>query len=200
MKRARLFTLVELLVVIAIIAILASMLLPALGKAKDKAKQITCVNNLKQIGLCFSMYTTDNEEWIPKYNDSDGWIRWQDRLYPYAFAYEGDIRQRIYMRDDKPYGIFNCPAQTGTLVNQHYGLNDYMSDKNLKPVKNPSGRCIAGDSNNTTDTLMKPYHADPRHTVGTNFLFADWHVTYLKLGSIPQSSWNVYFWGQNLTN
>jgi prepilin-type N-terminal cleavage/methylation domain-containing protein/prepilin-type processing-associated H-X9-DG protein len=199
------FTLMELLLVIAIIAILAAMLLPALSRAKGKARQIACLNHLKQLALATVMYTTDHENHFPSSNSPD---KWPQAIRP---GYEN---LRILMcPEDRSIAGAATNTVSADLAPRSFLINawtDYF-DTLPQPVKHevmpesalqhPSDTILFGEKEEGHGDFLMDLRTgnemtvldQSRHGGGANYSFADGRARFLPFGQSlrPVNLWAV---------
>jgi prepilin-type N-terminal cleavage/methylation domain len=177
MTRSRGFTLIELLVVIAIIAVLAAILFPVFAQAREKARQASCLSNLKQIGLGIMQYTQDYDEcsplvWHGPIAPGGGYyvgqnVLWNQMLQPYIKSTQVFLCPSDYRSGDIPVTTWANPAPTGfpPPFLTSYILNVQYASYNPVPlasVEKPSSTIALADGSVRGDTNAPYVTTEPK--------------------------------------
>lgn len=225
------FTLIELLVVIAIVSLLAAILFPVFGRARENARRSSCASNLKQVGLGVMQYTQDYDETFPVGDSSSGnrGNGWGGQVYPYiksaqVFTCPSDMYKApgqnftisYAMNQSIVWAAANCTATANisgfsapVLTVMFFEVTNcqwFPRDDAPKPtgvyswISSPTGNGGANTANLTSPQSVNrayatgyfhgigegatPFTEEPRHLSGSNYLFADGHVKWLRAESV----------------
>ena len=203
--RKRGFTLIELLVVIAIIAILAAILFPVFARAREKARQTSCLSNCKQMGLAVLMYAQDYGERYPSLM-----LNLEEPFIYNGFSHHNMLWYMAIEPYHRNVQVFNCPSTAATWRGQYtgdtrYGINAIIT-RHVNPptavmmaeVARPSETLIIADSDwtgtndygwsNSYNLTQNPHVSrfiPARHNEGANIVFCDGHAKWYQIPLDP---------------